>query len=105
MTPAEINKKIFALTLKHDRALEKLALQVQKEVVIPYCRKRGLRFSAGMGTWTFRYKNGKSANRSIHKNIRNLLNCQRGHWQVPLGSLMEDFDPSEYRTNSSHEPT
>lgn len=53
MTPKSIEKKIEKIYGARDRELEKLSEEVRQKFVIPACRRHGLTFAAGMGSYTF----------------------------------------------------
>lgn len=53
MTPKSIEKKIEKIYGARNRELEKLAAEVRQKFVIPACRRYGLTFAAGMGSYTF----------------------------------------------------
>jgi hypothetical protein len=53
MTPKQVEKELARLEREYYKGLHALTSRVRKENVIPYVRRTGLEFTAGMGSWFF----------------------------------------------------
>ena len=102
------------ITCKTERALDavrrranietdKIANDVRKRYVIPFCKKHGMRFIAGMGSWSF-HKPGQyplwnddnieniSGSSRMLEALRSELPTNPGQ---ALGSIIESYEDSE----------
>lgn len=80
---------------------------IQHDLLIPFCNRTGLRFTAGMGTWSFdkpnRWNTGKDWYGSDHKppgiskTLYDLLREGSACRLNDLGSLMQDYTPPNYK--------
>lgn len=88
------------------RKQDNLIAAVRAELLVPYCNRAGLRFTAGMGSWSFdkpnRYGSTDwfSYNEPPPRIPKTLLAFLRQHaidCNNDLGSLMQDYTPPNYR--------
>lgn len=52
-------KALAASQARFEREVERLGLKIEKELVIPICKKHGLKFTQGMGMFFFTDKKGR----------------------------------------------
>ncbi len=107
MTPAQLTQALDRLQASIRAQEDTIIAQVRAKYVIPYCDRYGLRFTAGMGSWSF--DNGKTGYYEIHiggwsnphelpKRIWDCLNRSLpSNPGQDLGSVMEDYTPKNYR--------
>lgn len=85
-TAKSVQAEIDAINEKRDRAIQELANRVRRDVVVPFCRERRLRFVAGNGTWFFARGSGPSTVRaSDHDN-------DWFHLRIPIAAAREIVD-------------
>jgi hypothetical protein len=88
-----------------ERALDELCEQLRAEFVVPYCDRRGYRFTAGLGSWSFDRPNGPPERRQIGgwndellpKTLREVLRMDYFTDNNDLGSMMEDYTPPNWK--------
>lgn len=98
MTKQEIEKDLETLYNTYCEGIENLCRRIEKENIKPLVKRKKWKFFAGMGTWVFQDRNGKS----IHekdlpdkpqqdcKELHEILSlCVEGFSQ-DLGSLCND---------------
>jgi len=99
VTARLVASKMRALEDAHVRQVEKMALDVWKKVVVPACKKHGIEFRSGMGTYLLTDAEGRNiydsrdaARRGLKiKKLFGVLDIAFG--TQPIGSLMPDFVP------------
>lgn len=107
LTPGSAAAAMTAIESSRDRAVDRLAKQVWREIVVPACRKHNLEFRAGMGVYLLSIPGGENlydaedaANHGFKlKRLFAALDIPVSPPQgrlgspQPLGSLMDDFIP------------
>lgn len=79
-------------------SVEALADRYRTSHVIPYCDRHGLRFTAGMGEWSFDDGNGNYCDSSdLPKRLSDVLTTSVLNGRQGLGSLMLDYVPPNYK--------
>jgi hypothetical protein len=53
MTPGQVEKELARLEREYYKGLHALADRVRAENVVPFVKRTGLEFNAGMGSWSF----------------------------------------------------
>lgn len=97
-------KRIEAARAEADKVMQAVIDQVRIDLLIPYCNRTKLRFTAGMGSWSFDKANlwkteqvywgrcDKLPGR-IPSTLYDFLHEDAVTSQNDLGSLMEDYTP------------
>jgi hypothetical protein len=83
--------------------------EVRRTLLIPFCDRKGWRFTAGMGSWSFDFSkpvnfadslggwDQEECKRLIPKQLLEFLQTDATTCNNDLGSLMEDYTPSNYK--------
>lgn len=85
---------------EYDRALRLIAAAARLKYVAPYCERHGCAFSAGMGSWSFHWPDGRlKYNRDDDDLPLRLFKVLAAETLYPndLGSLMLDYRPKALR--------
>lgn len=96
----KIERQLDRLARQFEREADKLIAEARQKYVIPFCDRTGLRFTAGMGSWSFDNGHGdyKNLPEELPKRLGDVLSAE-----YPLnrcndvGSLMESYTPKNYK--------
>lgn len=98
--------QVDAIRARTDAETDKVIDAVRADLLIPFCERTGLRFTSGMGSWSFdkrdRYgvRQYYGAGDAIPGRIPRMLIDFLGELSVvcnnDLGSLMQGYTPSTY---------
>ena len=95
MTPADIKRRAEEIEAAYDEAFAALVAEAREQIVLPFCRRHGLIFAAGMGAYTIQ-KPGKHG--SLCHFWRDLLDGAHPGRVPPEGALnflaLGDIDDS-----------
>ena len=71
----------------------KLCDEIRDRLVVPYCKRRGLTFIAGMGSWRFWKGDEQIDDDKLPREIRDALNrpCLSNSNVQDIGSLVPDY--------------
>lgn len=99
MTPSEVRQALEKAEADYWDAIDKIGERVRAENIAPFCEKRKLEYSAGMGSWSFH----STGNRrelvadgewleTRDKELASILEC-RTIVRQDFGSLIESYYP------------
>lgn len=107
MSILDVQSEVAAEVARHDAAMALIATRVRSEVVVPACKKLGLRFTAHSGSFWFNSiaADGRVCDLSAEwecaeagvpelKDVLKILHTS-ALGNEAIGELVESFDPSE----------
>lgn len=100
MAKKTLNDMIYALEAAHLKEINSLAEQIRQKYVIPFCNKKNLRFTSGMGSFSFHKTNGDIVDVEWHGGLPKKLNdmlCESVMFgRQDIGSFMYDYESPGY---------
>lgn len=107
MSVTDVENAVADEASRHDAAMALIAARVRRKIVIPACKKLGLRFTAHSGSFWFNSiaDDGRVCDLSAEwecddagvpelKAVIEVLRVSAG-WDTTIGELIESFDPSK----------
>lgn len=107
MNPSEVKNAVAVEADRYNAAMALIAARVRNEIVIPACKKHGLRFTAHSGSFWF---NSIAADGPV-RHLSAEWECDDAgvpelkavievllvsiDWNTTIGELVESFNPSE----------
>jgi hypothetical protein len=99
---SKYEKELFRIDRMYDSRVTELAERVRRDLVIPFCERYAVDFSAGMGSWSFHgtgkiegnYLSDSQRERGmpkLPKRLANALQLQVYNGQE-LGSVIDSYD-------------
>lgn len=95
-----------AIAERVDREQDALIAAVRNDLLVPFCNRTGMRFTAGMGSWSFDKLDRYGFRQYLHfgdpipgipKTLSDFLHKDALLSRNDLGSLMQDYTPPNYR--------
>lgn len=98
-TPATVARELQRITDIADAAEQKVIDAIRTKYVIPFCDRKGWKFYAGMGTWSFYDSKGDSfyAQDQLPARLYAMLSENSVTSQNDIGSLMAYYTPANYK--------
>lgn len=98
-----------------DKRTEAVIASARLALLVPYCERTGMRFTAGMGTWSFDYWDRYGTHqfisdwdelktKRIPRGLYNFLCELDVTSRNDLGAVMEDYTPSTYKARHVPKP-
>jgi hypothetical protein len=93
----------------YDKELEQVCNAVRADLLIPFCDRHALKFTAGMGSWGFDHPNGGTyggmyggtygwpSRAKLPKRLRDALELDAVSSRNDIGSLVADYTSPGYR--------
>ena len=97
----KLERKFDQLARALEREADKAMAEARTKYVIPFCDRTGMRFIAGMGSWSFDKPGCESIgswnSEDLPKRLRDVLTVEYPIGRCDAGSLMADYTPKNYK--------
>jgi hypothetical protein len=98
-TPKTVARELQRISDAADAAEALVIAAIRSKYVIPFCNRKGWRFTAGMGSWSFddgkgnyRFERDEIPARIYAMLWENSVTSRNG-----IGALMADYTPANYK--------
>jgi len=100
MNYSQASKALDVIASDCEQRVTVLLDSIRRELVIPFCERKGMKFSAGMGSWDFHTKDHRKVMSPIERNGLPFIIFNTLRLEYPLnptvqdiGSMMQGYTP------------